>query len=194
MNPDRRPGTAVRDVAEPVEGGWRGNVRGRVTWYASGGLLKQADCRHDLARRTVAALECVTLDERGLHGMEQVLVDQPLDRRDLIVLMRDGQRETRQDSLAVDMHRAGAALPGSQPFLLPVKPRCSRSASSSVVRGSSVASVRIVPLTRSVTEVVSVTADGLNLAYPAWMLPAPVRVFAGVRSLRSVSSMTDFAS
>ena len=67
--------------------------------------------RHDLSRRTVAALEGVLLEEGGLHGVERaVFVGQPLDGGDRAALDLCCQSQAGQHPLAVDMDGAGAAL------------------------------------------------------------------------------------
>ena len=74
------------------------------------GLVEQADCRADLARRAVAALETVVSDEGGLHGVELVARGQALDRGDPAAFDARGEREAGQHAAPIDEHRAGAAL------------------------------------------------------------------------------------
>ena len=84
----------------------------RISAVASGmAFLHAADRRHDLARRAVAALEGVVVDEGLLHRVQRaVAAGQALDRRDLPALGHGGQRQAGQHAAAVDQHRAGAAL------------------------------------------------------------------------------------
>ena len=66
-------------------------------------LLHAADGRHDLARRAIAALEGVVVDEGLLHGMQRsVGARQPFDGGDLMALRRHRQRQARKDAHAVD--------------------------------------------------------------------------------------------
>ncbi len=51
------------------------------------------------------------LEECRLHRVQRVSVRQPLDRDDLVAVVRDGEREARVDAPAVDEDRARAALP-----------------------------------------------------------------------------------
>ena len=74
-------------------------------------LFHAADGRHDLARRAIAALEGVVIDEGLLHRMQRsVRTRQPFDGADLMALGRDREREARKDPHPVNMHRAGPAL------------------------------------------------------------------------------------
>src|SRR5256885_16047777 len=59
--------------------------------------------------------------------------------------------------------------PWSQPFLLPVRSRWSRSASSSVVQGASV-SVRSAPFTRSLMVILPEAGDSLARAAEDWAM------------------------
>src|SRR3712207_6225549 len=52
-----------------------------VTHVAAPRLFEQPDGRADLARRAVAALEAVVLDEGRLHGVKLVALRQPFDGR-----------------------------------------------------------------------------------------------------------------
>ncbi len=72
---------------------------------------QQARGRADLARRAVAALECVVVDERLLQRMQRAVHRQAFDGGDLGAILHDGEREARIDAPAVDQDRAGAALP-----------------------------------------------------------------------------------
>ena len=110
-----------------------------MTWLGHAGLDlgEHADRRADLARRAVAALEAVVLDERRLQRVQVVRRAQPLDGDDLVALVHDRERQAGVDAPAVDQHRAGAALAVVAALLGAGECRCSRRASSSVVRGSS---------------------------------------------------------
>ena len=93
-----------------------------------------SDRRHDLPGRAVAALEGVVRDEGPLHRVQVVAVGEALDRRDLVTLARDGEREAGEHAPAVDPDRARAAGALVAALLLPVRSRCSRSASSRLTR------------------------------------------------------------
>ena len=84
----------------------------RVTWLGMPrlDLVEHADRRADLARRAVAALVAVVLDEGGLHRMQLVRRAQAFDGGDLGALVHHRQRQAGVDAPAVDDHRAGAAL------------------------------------------------------------------------------------
>ena len=70
-----------------------------------------SDPGHDLARRTIAALEGVLVDECLLHRMQLAArCRQTFDGIDLAYLHRRGQGQARQHTLAVDVHGTGAAL------------------------------------------------------------------------------------
>lgn len=47
---------------------------------------------HDLARRAIAALKTVVLQESGLDGMQFAILSQAFDGGDLVSLMHDGKR------------------------------------------------------------------------------------------------------
>ena len=49
------------------------------------------------------------LDERLLQRVQLAVRAEPLDRGDRATFVLDRQRQAREDSLAVDQHRAGAA-------------------------------------------------------------------------------------
>jgi len=74
------------------------------------GLFKHRDSGHDLARRAIAALECIALHESLLHGMERAIVLQALNRGDFVSLMSHRQRQAGERTPAVDMDGACAAL------------------------------------------------------------------------------------
>ncbi|OKJ21627.1 hypothetical protein AMK21_09255 [Streptomyces sp. CB00316] len=68
--------------------------------------------------------------------MQLVAVGDAFDGGDLTPLGRDGEGEAGDLAASVEQDGAGPALPLSQPFLVPVRSRRSRRASSSVVRWS----------------------------------------------------------
>ena len=70
----------------------------------------QAGGRADLARRAVAALEGVVVDEGLLQRMQRAVRRQAFDGGDLRAVLHHRQREAGIDAPAVDQHRAGAAL------------------------------------------------------------------------------------
>jgi hypothetical protein len=53
--------------------------------------------------------------------MKPVAFRKTLDGHDLIVLVSDGERKTRQNALSVDMHGAGPALALIAPLLAAVQ-------------------------------------------------------------------------
>ena len=59
------------------------------------GSLSSADRGHDLARRAVAALEAVVLDESRLHRMQLLAVRQPFDGGDLVAFVHHGEESGR---------------------------------------------------------------------------------------------------
>src|SRR3954464_15837234 len=72
-------------------------------------LLEQLHRGHDLTGRAVAALEGVVLDERPLHRVKLAVRRQALDRRDLVPLAGDRERQAREHPSAIHPDRAGAA-------------------------------------------------------------------------------------
>ena len=110
-----------------------------MTWLGTPALISSstATAEQIWPGRAVAALEAVMLDEGGLHRMQVLRRAQPLDGGDLVALVHHRERQAGVDPPAVDDDRAGAALAVIAAFLVPVRCRCSRSASSSVVRVSS---------------------------------------------------------
>src|SRR5471032_1510894 len=77
--------------------------------YPALGLRSHADRRANLPGRAIAALEPVMIDERLLQRVQTASFGQSFDRGDLPTLMLHGQGKARQDTFAVDQHRAGAA-------------------------------------------------------------------------------------
>ena len=70
----------------------------------------QARRRADLARRAIAALEGVMIDEGLLQRMQRAVLRKPLDRGDACAILHDRQRQAGNNAPAVDQHGAGAAL------------------------------------------------------------------------------------
>ena len=136
---DMRIGAAAAEIARHV---FADLVVGAGMAFADAG-----DRRHDLARRAIAALEGVLVEEGRLHRMQRAV------RRaspSMVVIARPStwaasvrQASTRSPSTCTVQ---APHWPWSQPFLVPVRPRCSRRASSSVTRGSTASSCA-VPLT-----------------------------------------------
>lgn len=73
-------------------------------------LADTGDGRHDLARRAVAALKGVVLDEGRLHGMKGASRCQALDGGDILAFGHHGEGEARERPASVDVHRTGAAF------------------------------------------------------------------------------------
>ena len=68
--------------------------------------------RHDHAGRAVAALEGLRIVERLLDGMHLAVLGEALDGRDLAALAAEGGHQAGVERLAVEPHRAGAAVAG----------------------------------------------------------------------------------
>src|SRR5258705_7274015 len=81
------------------------------------GFFEESNCRHDLARGTVAALVSVVLDEGSLHRVKVVGLANAFDCGDLVHRVHDGEREAGIHAAAVDMYRTGAALSVVATFL-----------------------------------------------------------------------------
>ena len=71
---------------------------------------EQVGGRDDEAGRAEAALHRAGLDERLLDAVEPVLAGEALDGDDLVTVRLRGEHEARADELAVEQHRARAAL------------------------------------------------------------------------------------
>src|SRR5581483_7093055 len=99
-------GAAATDIAtHPVAHGVL------VDWCPFGTeLVEHTERRADLARRAVAALNRVVLDERLLQRMQLSVPREPLDRRDLGVLAGDRENEAAVHPATVEQHGARAAL------------------------------------------------------------------------------------
>ena len=134
-------GTATADIAAHQF------LHGRVVWTTR--LVKQRHCRHDLARRAVAALIGIASKKSRLHRVQCVRRDEALDGCDLMSVVHEGEVETGEHALAIDVDRAGAALPMVATFFVPVSVTVSRMQSSNVVRGS-IFNLWSLPLIRSV--------------------------------------------
>src|SRR6059036_1703555 len=76
-------------------------------------LAQERDERHEDARRAEAALQPVSLAERGLKRMQRVAraVSKALHGLDLVAVRLDGEHEAGADRLAVQQDGAGAAHP-----------------------------------------------------------------------------------
>src|SRR5437016_756901 len=67
--------------------------------------------REDLARRAIAALECVVVDEGLLHRMQRSIAGcEALDRADGAALRRRREHEAGDHPPPIEQNRAGAAL------------------------------------------------------------------------------------
>src|SRR3978361_245043 len=73
-------------------------------------LVEHRNGRTDLARRAIAALVSVVLDEGRLHRAQLVGRSEPLDRRDTVAVMHDRECQAGVDPSPVDDDGAGAAL------------------------------------------------------------------------------------
>ena len=71
---------------------------------------QQRGGRDDEAGRAEAALHRAGRDERALHRVQLAVRREPLDRHDLAAVGLRAVHEARADELAVEQHRAGAAL------------------------------------------------------------------------------------
>ena len=80
-----------------------------MTGHARVHLLNGADGREDLPGRAVAALKPIAVQEGGLHRVKLVACGEAFNRDDVLALARRRQRQTGQDTLAVDDDRARAA-------------------------------------------------------------------------------------
>ena len=85
------------------------NVSRDVTGQPRVHLPNGADGREDLSRRAVAALKAIAVQEGGLHRVKLVACGEAFNRDDVLALAGRRERQTRQDTLAVDDDRAGAA-------------------------------------------------------------------------------------
>ena len=99
-------------------------------------FVDAGDRRHDLPGRAVAALEGVVIDEGLLHRMQLAVLRETFDRRDHFAIPATATASVRHDNTRRPSSRTVQAphWPWSQPFFAPVRPTCSRSASSNVVR------------------------------------------------------------
>src|SRR5690349_23694265 len=69
-----------------------------------------ADRRQDLARRAIAALKSVMLDEGLLHRMQFAAVGDAFDGGHIVTLRGHGKRQTGQHAPPVEENRTSAAL------------------------------------------------------------------------------------
>src|SRR4029077_5811464 len=78
---------------------------------AAGERLEEGGRAHDLTALAVAALRHVVLDPCFVHGGSDAVgaIGRCFDRGDLLACGVGGGRDTGADSLAVEMHGAGAA-------------------------------------------------------------------------------------
>src|SRR3954447_21937904 len=76
----------------------------------AGIVLEQRGYRHDHSALAIAALRNVEFDPRPLHGMQGIVGPETFDGGDVLVPDRANRQCAGAHRLAVDMHRAGAAL------------------------------------------------------------------------------------
>ena len=73
-------------------------------------MSNAGDCRHDLTRRAISALQRVAINECGLHWMKRNFICEPFDGHHMASIDFRRKRKTRHDSLPVQMDRACTAL------------------------------------------------------------------------------------
>src|SRR6185312_8241655 len=73
----------------------------------------------DLARRAVAALEGVMVDEDPLQGVERLPLGEAFNRGDLGAVLHDRGSQARVDPSAIQEDRARATLPVVTSLLFP---------------------------------------------------------------------------
>src|SRR5690242_8388694 len=87
----------------------------RLADFLLAGILVALEERargHEHARRAESALQAVLLGEALLHRMELAALLQAFDRGDLAAVRLHGEHGARLHRLAVQVHRAGAAVAG----------------------------------------------------------------------------------
>jgi hypothetical protein len=98
-------------VADPVSAGFvTTQVRRSSAWPASLCFFDHSDAGHDLARRTITALESVVLDERQLERVKHAILLQSFDRCDLLTFLHRRQSHAGQNAPVIDMHGTRATL------------------------------------------------------------------------------------
>jgi len=117
-----------------VNSKWSTEVLRHGTGHSFAKLAKHADRRTDLARRAIATLKAVVLDEGRLQRVQLIPFCHSFNGNNRSAFVLDGECQTRQDTFAIDQHRARA--PWLQPFFGPVTSKYSRKASSNDTRGS----------------------------------------------------------
>src|SRR4051794_35027805 len=95
-------GSAAADVAA--------HVLANVVIAARVALLHTTDCRHDLSRRAITALERILVDKGLLHRVQLVTSRESLDGEDLLSLRGKRQCQAGHYPTAIDQDGAGAAL------------------------------------------------------------------------------------
>ena len=117
--------------------------------------------RHELARNAEAALDGAGVEERLLQPGQAAVRRQPLDRDDLGAVGLGGEDQARIDDLAVKITVQAPHSPTRQHSFVPVRPRSSRSTSSSVCWAATSA-CRGRPFTVSRTAIVRPSASPLR--------------------------------
>ena len=127
-------------LAHLLEGAAAADVGDRGVDVGVGGLrlvLQQRRHRHDHARLAVAALRHVVLEPGLLHLVQRAAGGEAFDRGDLLAVDRARPASTQERTATPSMCTVQAphcAMP--QPYLVPVRPTCSRITHSSGVLGS----------------------------------------------------------
>ena len=80
-----------------------------MTWNAALCLCSHSDCRTDLSRCTIAALEAVMVDKGLLQRMQAIRGRKSFHRRDRASVILDGQRQAGQNPFPLNQHRTGPA-------------------------------------------------------------------------------------
>ena len=127
-------------------------------------FFEQPDGGTDLTGRAVTALIGVVPDKGLLHGMKPVAISQAFDGNDLclpLCIMRPAEDRNSRVVRSPGRYRR-RTVTRSQPFLVPVRERCSRKASNKVTRLDRAPRVYLCLLMISSTDCVWLFASSQN--------------------------------
>jgi hypothetical protein len=77
---------------------------------ACAALAHQSNCRTDLARRTITALQGIMLNKGLLQRVERTMTRKSFDRRYALAVLHDSQRKARIEAHTIYEHSAGTTL------------------------------------------------------------------------------------
>jgi hypothetical protein len=85
-----------------------------IGWAAR--LMKEAERRHNLSRRTISTLQTIVRNKSGLEWMKLIILCQTLNRGNSFSLIHKRKGQTRKNAATIDENGTGSTLTMITPF------------------------------------------------------------------------------